>query len=47
MKSSMQEHPYNNLVILQSAAKLHGYTTKTWLQMFHLGLHVISQKLYM
>ena len=35
-KSSMQEHPHNNLVILESATKLHSYTTETLLQTFHL-----------
>ena len=46
MKSSMQENPYNNFVIVESATKLHCYTTETLLQTFHLGLGVIS-KLYM
>lgn len=41
-KSSMQEHPYNNLVILESATKLHSYITETLLQTFHLGLGDIS-----
>ena len=42
----MQENPYNNFVIVESATKLHSYTTETLLQTFHLGLGVIS-KLYM
>ena len=46
MKSSKQENPYNNFVIVESATKLHSYTTETLLQTFHLGLGVIS-KLYM
>ena len=46
MKSSKQENSYNNFVIVESATKLHSYTTETLLQTFHLGLGVIS-KLYM
>ena len=46
MKSSKQENRYNNFVIVESATKLHSYTTETLLQTFHLGLGVIS-KLYM
>ena len=39
----MQENPYNNFVIVESATKLHSYTTETLLQIFHLGLGVISK----